>query len=94
MIGDLIPEDNKHWELLLLLLECMEFIISPSLTPEATVYLAAIIDEHHSLFLELYPNLHLRPKHHFMVHYPNAILKLGPLVQFWSMRFEAKHGFF
>lgn len=94
MIGDLIPEENKHWELLLLLLECMELIFSPSLTQEAAVYLAAIIDEHHSLFLELYPNLHLRPKHHFMVHYPNAILKLGPLIQFWSMRFEAKHGFF
>lgn len=94
MIGDLIPEENKHWELLLLLLECMEFIFSPSLTPEASTYFAAIIDEHHSLFLELYPNLHLRPKHHLMVHYPNAILQLGPLIQFWSMRFEAKHSFF
>ena len=94
MIGDLVPEENKYWELLLLLLECMELIFSPSLTPEVTIYLAAIIDEHHSLFLELYPNLHLRPKHHFMVHYSNSILKLGPLIQFWSMRFEAKHSFF
>lgn len=31
IIGDLIPIDNKHWELLLLLLLCMEFIFSPSL---------------------------------------------------------------
>lgn len=30
----------------------------------------------------------------FMLHYPRAIRKLGPLVHFWSMRFEAKHGFF
>ena len=29
-----------------------------------------------------------------MLHYPRAIQKLGPLVQFWAMRFEAKHNFF
>ena len=37
MIGDLIPMDNKHWELLLLLLLCMEFIFSPLLTVAATL---------------------------------------------------------
>lgn len=94
MIGDLIPEQCKEWKLLILLLSCMEFIFSPSLTIEATLYLATIIEEHHSLFLELYPHIHLRPKHHFMLHYPRAIQKLGPLIQFWAMRFEAKHNFF
>ena len=94
MIGDLIPEGNKEWELLLLLLLCMEFIFSPSITVSATLYLAKIIEEHHSLFLELFPESHLRPKHHFMVHYPQAIRKLGPLMHLWSMRFEAKHNFF
>lgn len=94
MIGDLIPQGNKHWELLLLLLLCMEFIFSPSLTVSATLYLSKIIEEHHSLFLELYPHLHLRPKHHFMLHYPGVIQKLGPLRQFWAMRFEARHSFF
>ncbi len=44
--------------------------------------MAAIIDEHHFLFLELYLNLHLRLKHHLMVHYLNAIPQLGPLIQF------------
>lgn len=94
MIGDLIPVGNKEWQLLLLLLQCMEFIFSPSLTVPATEFLRKIIEEHHCLFLELFPHLHLRPKHHFMLHYPTAIQKLGPLMQFWSMRFEAKHGFF
>nr|XP_057925469.1 uncharacterized protein LOC131127529 [Doryrhamphus excisus] len=94
MIGDLIPEGNEEWELLLLLLLRMEFIFSPSITIAGTHYLTKIIEEHHSLFLELFPHLHLRPKHHFMVHYPRAIRKLGPLIHFWSMRFEAKHNFF
>ena len=94
MIGDLIPNDNKEWELLIVLLMCMEIIFSPSVTLAATRYLSQIIEDHHSLFLELYPHLHLRPKHHFMLHYPKAIEKLGPLIQLWSMRFEGKHGFF
>jgi len=28
-----------------------------------------------------------------MVHYPSAFRKIGPLVNFWDMRFEAKHSF-
>lgn len=94
MIGDLIPRCNRYWNLLLLLLQCMEFIFSPSITPGATIFLAYIIEEHHRLFLELYPHLHLCPKYHFMLHYPRAIMKLGPLVHFWAMLFELKHGFF
>lgn len=94
LIGDLIPEDNQQWELLLMLLTCMEFIFSPSITLPGILFLEKSIQEHHSLFLELFPDLHLRPKHHFMLHYPMAIKQLGPLRQYWAMRFEAKHGFF
>lgn len=94
LLGDLVPEDCKEWELLLLLLSIMEIVFSPSLTRPVTAYLRQIIEEHHALFLELYPALHLRPKHHFMIHYPTAIEKIGPLVQYWTMRFEAKHNYF
>ncbi len=94
IIGDKIPKGNKHWELLLLLLTCMEFIFSPSITAEATIYLKHLIAEHHTVFLQLHPHLHLKPKHHFLLHYPRAIRKIGPLKQFWTMRFEARHNFF
>lgn len=94
MIGDLVPEGNKHWELLLCLLACMEIIFSPELTHGVVLFLRHLIAEHHSLFLDLYPDRHLKPKHHFMTHYPGAVMKLGPLLHFWSMRFEAKHAFF
>ena len=94
MVGDLVPHGCKEWHLLLLLLSCMELLFLPTLTQPAVQYLGKIIEEHHTLFLELFPHRHLRPKHHFMIHYPSAIQKLGPLVQYWAMRFEAKHGFF
>lgn len=48
-----------------------------------------IIREHHLLYVKLYG--FLKPKHHFLVHYPTAIKKCGPLKYLWCMRFEAKH---
>lgn len=93
-MGDLVPESNRFWQLLLLLLSCLELIFSVSLTVGSTIYLKWLIEEHHTMFLELYPQQHLKPKHHFMLHYPRAIRQLGPLMQYWTMRFEAKHNFF
>lgn len=33
----------------------------------------------------------LQPKHHMMIHYPGVILRMGPLCQLSSLRYEAKH---
>ena len=35
----------------------------------------------------------MRPKHHYMVHYASQIERLGPLIQSWNMRQEAKLSF-
>ena len=42
---------------------------------------------------EKYPNLigKVRPKHHFLVHYGQAIRLFGPPLAFWTARFESKH---
>ena len=53
-----------------------------------------LILEHHDLFKQLYPDRNLIPKHHFMIHYPACMRKIGPLIHMWSMRFEAKHKVF
>ena len=34
------------------------------------------------------------PKMHFMVHYAEFIRLLGPMRNYWCMRFEAKHQYF
>ncbi|KAJ8018351.1 hypothetical protein HOLleu_43701 [Holothuria leucospilota] len=94
MIGDLIPENNEYWELILLLWDLMDIIFSPAITPGECAFLETLISEHHELFLELFPDRHLKPKHHFILHYPRAALKIGPLIHYWAMRFEAKHTFF
>ncbi|KAJ8043406.1 hypothetical protein HOLleu_10472 [Holothuria leucospilota] len=94
LIGDKVPVDNEHFELILLLLECMDIIFSPELSTGDTYFLKQIIKDHHSHFLYLFPDRRLKPKNHFMTHYPRQIRMLGPLIRYWTMRFEAKHSFF
>lgn len=94
IFGDVIPLTDQHWYLLLLLLQIVNIVFSPKLTRGCTVYLKHLIAEHHQLFKLLYPNKKLLPKHHFMVHYPTCIQKIGPILHCWSMRYEAKHNFF
>lgn len=94
LFGDIVPEGNLNWTLLLILLQIINIIFSPSLTQGMTVLLKHLIIEHHDLFKKLYPDKNLIPKHHFMIHYPACIRKIGPLIHMWSMRFEAKHRVF
>lgn len=45
-------------------------------------------------YLTTFPEFRLRPKHHFIDHYPQVIRCYGPLVELWTMRFDAKDSFF
>ena len=57
------------------------------------VSLKHLIVEHHKLFKTLYPQKKLLPKHHFLIHYPRCIQKIGPVLNSWCMRYEGKHIF-
>lgn len=94
IFGDLIHKDDKHWHLLLLLLQIVNIVFSPVLTDGMTTYLKHLIIEHHRLFKMLFPQKNLLPKHHIMIHYPQCIRKIGPILHTWCMRYEAKHKFF
>ena len=94
MIGDRVPEDDQHWKLLLSLSDCMSMIFAPAINREATYYLQQIIKDHLELFVDVFPGVKVRPKQHYLTHYPRCIRLVGPLIRFWCMRFEAKHNFF
>lgn len=94
IFGDLVQRDDKHWHLLMLLLQIVNIVFSPVLTEGITVYLKHLIVEHHRLFKYLFPAKNLLPKHHFMIHYPRCIRNVGPILHMWCMRYEAKHNFF
>ena len=91
IIGDKVAHDSQCWELFLILLEIYKIVCAPSISVAGTYYLKGKIKEHHTLFLELFPDHHLIPKAHNIIHYPRAIRLLGPLRQYTCMRLEGKH---
>ena len=94
IIGHKIPRDEPHWNLLLLLLEIMGIVLAPKVNTDLAHYLSQLIAEHHQTYLKLFPEKRLTPKHHYLVHYPTALIKCGPPCRYWCMRFESQHNFF
>lgn len=94
IFGDVLERDICYWNLLLFLIQIVNIVLSPIVTNGMTYYLKHLIKDHHQLFKSLFSQKRLIPKHHFMLHYPCCIRKIGPLLHVWCMRFEAKHNFF
>lgn len=90
MIGLLIPEGEEHWQLLLMLQEILEIVLSKKVTVETPQLLTIKIYDYLSLLSEKFPNS-LKPKHHFLVHYPSVMRQVGPLWHINCMKFESKH---
>jgi hypothetical protein len=90
-LGDLVPEDCSHWQLLSLLVEIISIILCPSPSKALLVYLQSLVADHHRLFKKIFPDRNLVPKHHFLIHYASCIAQAGPACRYWCMRYEAKH---
>ena len=75
IIGDCIPDDDKHWLLFLRLMVIVDLLFAPSIPQDYVSYLSALISDHHHDFKRLYPSYSIIPKMHFMVHMPRLILK-------------------
>lgn len=75
------------------LLKMMQIIYSNKICEEDINNLTSNIEIHYTCLLETF-GATLIPKHHFVLHYPYATRKIGPLINYWAMRFESKHRFF
>lgn len=94
IIGHKIPLNDPAWLLLMSLKDITELVVGPVHNEESIAYLDSKISEHRHRFHEVFPNEDLIPKHHFVEHYPALIKAFGPVIAFWTMRFEAKHSQF
>ena len=94
LIGDLIPEGELAWQVILDLKEIVELVVAPVHTHETIAYLDVKVSEHRHRLLELIPGVTLKSKHHYIEHYSHLIRCFGPLVGAWTIRFEAKRSFF
>ena len=75
MIGDLIPEEDRHWETFLTLLEILDICMAPVTSEELTWHLSLLIRGHHESYKEIYPERPLLTKQHYMIHYPEWMRK-------------------
>jgi len=57
-------------------------------------YLNRLINLYAKGWLHLLHNVPLRPKHHYLLHYPWLITMSGPLIRVWTMRMDGKHSLF
>lgn len=94
LIGHCVPEGENAWEILMLLKDIVELTVATRHTEETLIFLDCKITEHRRLLQSTFPKFRLRPKHHYVEHYPQLVRKFGPLPEFWTMRFEGKHKFF
>ena len=94
IIGHRIPLDDPAWLLLMSLKDVTELVVAPVHNEESIAYLDSKISEHRHRFQEVFLNEELIPKHHFLEHCPALIKAFGPVIVFWTMRFEAKHSQF
>ena len=94
MIGSKIPENDQCWSCFLLLRKIFDLVMCPVVPHGTCAILKSLTVEHHSLYLSLYGPGEFIPKMHFLLHYPDQMERIGPIVRAWTMRHEAKLNFF
>lgn len=95
LIGDKIQNhEDEVWQLALHLKDIVELICAQKISLSQIAYVDILIKEYLELRKLMFPESKLKPKHHFLCHYSALLLKFGPLVRLWMLRFESKHSYF
>lgn len=93
LIGDKIksPGNSEVWQLILQLREIVELVCAPTISTGQVAYLRVLINEYLHSRMQTFGDHPLKPKHHYLNHYPELIVHFGPLIRVWTLRFESKH---
>ena len=89
-----VDKSDRYWKLYTLLNDITDISFSLVVSLETVAKLKDVVKEYLELFKDLFPDQPFTPKQHYLVHFPKFILLLGPLLNLWAMRFEAKHQYF
>jgi len=88
------PISNDVWQLCLKLRQIVDRVCAPKISKAEVACLRVLIEEYLTDRVSLFPDIPLKPKHHYLLHYPQMILNFGPLIKVWTLRFESKHSYF
>lgn len=91
LIGDKIPRNDKHFDLILHLLCVMDIIFSPEIHTGHVALLKDLMQQLFEKQSRLYPFVNLINKFHHFLHYLEMMALHGPPTSTWCMRFEGYH---
>lgn len=91
LVGNCVPADDSYWEMFLTFLNVVDIVCSSKISSQTLVDLELTLQELFNEFKILYPHHPITPKFHYLLMYPRFIRKIGPLIHYSCMRFEAKH---
>ncbi|XP_058833061.1 uncharacterized protein LOC131690967 [Topomyia yanbarensis] len=90
LVGPFIPSEDPCWNYCKNLVRTVDLILAKSFSDNSLDELSAMVKSHHHQYQEIF-NYHLKPKQHFLLHYPTVIRQSGPVVHMMCFRNEAKH---
>ena len=91
IIGNDIPKKNKYWEWFLTLRKLIDCFLARTISKCVELEIEELVFFYLRQRRELFPNEKNLPKHHYLIHYARLIKNIGPLINVWCMKFEAKH---
>lgn len=86
--------DENFWSLVLNLKEIVEIICAPKININQVACLNGLIEDYVDFCRINFPQSKFKPKHHYLLHYPDLTVLFGPLIRMSTLRFESKHSLF
>lgn len=89
-VGDLVPEDNLVWIFAIKMIQMIDLQLQSQFNIQKIIHLRSLISSLNQMYTDIFKDS-LKPKHHFLVHYPTVIQNSGPVRYLSCFRFESMH---
>ncbi len=94
-VSEWVPSDDTCVQLLVDLLDIVDLICAPVISPGEVHFLNDLISQFMRVYFSTFEETNVTPKAHFLTHYARQIMRFGPLIHSgFTLRFEAKHNYF
>ena len=91
MLGCNIPQGDKVWNVLLKFVTLVRLSFSVRYTETDLEHYQTFIESWLSDFFQTFPDISVKPKFHFLLHYPDQVRKHGALSKITTLPYERKN---
>ena len=90
-VGKFIPGSDEYWNCFIMFANVLDYILAPALHHGHIRHMEDLISDFLMAYKALNDTIHIKPKGHFLIHYPTQYKLFGPLIHYSTLRFESKH---